>query len=244
MASAQPSLRKRHRADHDRQKISPHCVNEPLEPRNLGDERGNDHPQSRGRYEHRDGKRACNPRGREQADPTYDDKYGRERLASSSYRSRAQPSERNQRNDLYGGSRFSSSSRSSDERGEQRLGPSSQRVGDQGPHGDGRYEQDRDGFRGGMPSNRSSQGVGGSTFEGYRSHGPHPGKGAEGYKRPDEPICDELTPALERDGRIDASEIEVSCNSGVVQLTGKFENRAAKRDAATCVEDIYVSATS
>lgn len=72
-----------------------------------------------------------------------------------------------------------------------------------------------------------------------RSHGPYVGKGPKGYKRSDQQVCEEANQALERDGRVDASEIEVSCNSGVLKLTGKVESRSAKRDAESCVESIY-----
>lgn len=85
----------------------------------------------------------------------------------------------------------------------------------------------------------SSQGDGASAFSTSGNHGPHSGKGPKGYKRSDLQICDEANQALERDGRVDASEIEVTCVSGVLKLTGKVENRAAKRDAEACVESIY-----
>ncbi len=82
---------------------------------------------------------------------------------------------------------------------------------------------------------------GSGTFvsESMTMHGPYTGKGPKGYKRSDQQICEEANQALERDGRIDASEIEVSCNEGVLSLTGKVESRRAKRDAEECVESIY-----
>lgn len=102
--------------------------------------------------------------------------------------------------------------------------------------------EDRDQDRGGYRSSSqqfSSGGERGSLFSDSRKYGPYAGKGPKGYKRSDQQMCEEANQALERDGRVDASEIEVSCNEGVLKLTGKVENRAAKRDAEECVEDIY-----
>lgn len=78
-----------------------------------------------------------------------------------------------------------------------------------------------------------------TEFSASRSQGPYAGKGPKGYKRSDQQMCEEANQALERNGRVDASEIEVSCDSGVLKLTGKVENRAAKRDAEECVESVY-----
>ena len=102
--------------------------------------------------------------------------------------------------------------------------------------------EDRDQYRGGYSRTShpySSAGASGSPLSGSKSHGPYSGKGPKGYKRSDQQICEEANQALERDGRVDASEIEVSCTGGVLKLTGKVENRAAKRDAEECVESVY-----
>lgn len=70
-------------------------------------------------------------------------------------------------------------------------------------------------------------------------YGPFTGRGPKNYKRSDQAIIEECNQALERDGEIDASEIEVTCNGGIVKLTGKVENRRAKRLAEECVERVY-----
>jgi hypothetical protein len=44
---------------------------------------------------------------------------------------------------------------------------------------------------------------------------------------------------LERHGDIDASEIEVSCQDGIVTLKGKVDDRRTKRLAEDCAESIY-----
>jgi osmotically-inducible protein OsmY len=69
--------------------------------------------------------------------------------------------------------------------------------------------------------------------------GPYSGRGPKGYKRSDEQIVEEVSRRLERDGDIDASEIEVSCNDGVVTLQGKVSERGMKRCAEECIEDVY-----
>lgn len=71
------------------------------------------------------------------------------------------------------------------------------------------------------------------------AYGPYTGKGPKNYKRSDEKIVEEVNQALERNGDVDASEIEVTCTNGEVRLTGKVENRRAKREAEECAERIY-----
>jgi osmotically-inducible protein OsmY len=44
---------------------------------------------------------------------------------------------------------------------------------------------------------------------------------------------------LQRHGEIDASDIEVSCEDGVLTLKGEVEDRQTKRAAEECVESIY-----
>ena len=92
---------------------------------------------------------------------------------------------------------------------------------------------DRD-FR--QPKPYVSQG-GRATFP-EAAPGPHVGKGPKGYRRPDDQIREEANQRLERDGRVDASEIEVSCQEGVLTLQGKVEDRRARRAAEDCVDDI------
>ena len=70
-------------------------------------------------------------------------------------------------------------------------------------------------------------------------HGPYTGRGPKGYKRSDEKIVEEACQRLERDGDIDASNIEVSAEDGVIRLSGMVEDRQTKRRAEECVESIY-----
>ena len=70
---------------------------------------------------------------------------------------------------------------------------------------------------------------GGVEFGREAPRGPYAGRGPRGYQRPDERIredvCDRLTEASD----IDASEIDVRVDAGVVILTGTVDSRAAKR---------------
>jgi hypothetical protein len=65
------------------------------------------------------------------------------------------------------------------------------------------------------------------------------GKGPKGYKRSDQQITEDACQRLERDGEIDASEIEVTAEDGVIRLRGTVQDRATKRRAEQCVESVY-----
>ncbi|MFY9552181.1 MAG: BON domain-containing protein [Thermoanaerobaculia bacterium] len=64
------------------------------------------------------------------------------------------------------------------------------------------------------------------------------GKGPKGYKRSDERIKEDVSEALERDGDLDASEIEVVVAYGEVTLEGMVPDRQSKRLAEDLVEDL------
>ncbi|HXS79830.1 MAG TPA: BON domain-containing protein [Gammaproteobacteria bacterium] len=70
-------------------------------------------------------------------------------------------------------------------------------------------------------------------------HGPYTGRGPKGYKRSDQQIMEEACQRLERDGEIDASDIEVTSEDGVIRLRGTVHDRKTKRRAEECVESIY-----
>ena len=70
-------------------------------------------------------------------------------------------------------------------------------------------------------------------------HGPYTGRGPKGYKRSDQQIIEEACQRLERDGDIDASEIEVTAEDGVIRLRGTVHDRRTKRRAEECIESIY-----
>ncbi len=75
-------------------------------------------------------------------------------------------------------------------------------------------------------------GVGGS----YGAGG-FEGRGPRGYTRSDARIEEDVNEALTRDPELDASDIEVRVNSGVVELSGKVADRWAKRRAYDDVDD-------
>lgn len=63
------------------------------------------------------------------------------------------------------------------------------------------------------------------------------GRGPRGYTRSDARIEEDVNEALTRDPELDASDIEVRVNSGVVELSGKVADRWARRRAYDDVED-------
>lgn len=76
------------------------------------------------------------------------------------------------------------------------------------------------------------------TNEQRFSRGEHFGKGPKGWRRSDESIREEACEALSDDSHLDASEIEVSVNECVIHLKGIVDERASKKRAEACVENI------
>ena len=70
-------------------------------------------------------------------------------------------------------------------------------------------------------------------------HGPYAGRGPKGYKRSDQQIVEDACQRLERDGEVDASDIEVTAEDGVIRLRGTVPDRRTKRRAEECVESVY-----
>jgi hypothetical protein len=64
----------------------------------------------------------------------------------------------------------------------------------------------------------------------------HRGKGPRGYKRSDDRIHEDVCDALYQSPDIDASEIEVIVEEGVVTLKGAVDNRDIKRLAERVIE--------
>ena len=92
---------------------------------------------------------------------------------------------------------------------------------------------------------QSGQSRGGVAFAGHErgsrvSLGPlgHRGRGPAGYVRSDERIVDEVIDRLTQDAHIDAREILVKVDDGIVTLTGNVPERAMKRLA----EDLVANA--
>jgi len=68
--------------------------------------------------------------------------------------------------------------------------------------------------------------------------GQHRGKGPKGYQRSDDRIKEEINDRLTDDSLIDASEIEVEVDNGVVSLAGSVDSRETKRRAEDLAESI------
>lgn len=100
---------------------------------------------------------------------------------------------------------------------------------------------------GGSASHKPGEGDGGSHHhqprhggESRAVRGPHAGRGPKGYSRSDERIKEDVCERLMHDDQIDASEISVTVQDGVVHLSGSVEERWMKHQA----EDIADSCTS
>jgi len=64
------------------------------------------------------------------------------------------------------------------------------------------------------------------------------GRGPRGYLRRDERIMDDVCELLTQDRDIDASQIDVKVEAGVVTLTGKVEDRNTKKYAGLVAERV------
>ncbi|MDO1527221.1 BON domain-containing protein [Fulvimonas sp. R45] len=71
-----------------------------------------------------------------------------------------------------------------------------------------------------------------------RRRGGYAGKGPRGYTRPDERICEDLSDRLTEDPWIDASDIEIAVENGVVALRGQVPERSMKHRAEDCAERV------
>ena len=88
------------------------------------------------------------------------------------------------------------------------------------------------GSRFGGSSSREAGGI----FE--RERGRFTGKGPKGYQRSDDRIREDVSDALERDGELDASDVEVIVAGGEVTLEGTVPDRRSKRRAEDLIEDL------
>jgi osmotically-inducible protein OsmY len=118
------------------------------------------------------------------------------------------------------------------------------RGGEQGRESQrGRDESQESHYRGYYRSSATPFSYGGGSgmlySESLTLHGPYTGRGPKGYKRSDQQILEEACQRLERDGEIDASEIEVTAEDGVIRLRGTVQDRMTKRRAEECVESVY-----
>jgi osmotically-inducible protein OsmY len=62
------------------------------------------------------------------------------------------------------------------------------------------------------------------------------GRGPKNWRRSDDRIREDICETLERNPRVDASEIEVDVKDGIVTLRGAVDNRRTKRYAEECIE--------
>lgn len=69
--------------------------------------------------------------------------------------------------------------------------------------------------------------------------GPHRGKGPKGYRRADDRIREEICELIARQGRVDASDVEVRVDQGEVVLTGTVASREDKRALEDLVEHVH-----
>ena len=70
------------------------------------------------------------------------------------------------------------------------------------------------------------------------SSGPYVGRGPRGYRRPDSRIHEDICELLTRHGRIDASDVDVSVEQGVVTLRGSVDGRHTKRLVEDVIDDV------
>lgn len=68
--------------------------------------------------------------------------------------------------------------------------------------------------------------------------GQHRGRGPSSYRRSDERIREDVNDRLTDDAYLDASNIEVSVDSGIVTLKGTVDNRSDKRRAEYLAESV------
>jgi osmotically-inducible protein OsmY len=68
--------------------------------------------------------------------------------------------------------------------------------------------------------------------------GMYAGRGPRGYRRSDERIREDVNERLTDDWRVDASDIEVSVDKGLVTLAGRVGSRAEKRRAEDVAESV------
>lgn len=67
----------------------------------------------------------------------------------------------------------------------------------------------------------------------------HVGRGPKGYRRSDERITEDVNEQLTRDPEVDASDIEVRVESGIVTLSGTVDDRQSKRVAEDIANDVW-----
>lgn len=86
------------------------------------------------------------------------------------------------------------------------------------------------------------QGYGQPTTWSYTEYwmipGPYTGTGPSGYQRSDERILEDVCERMTRHGYLDAGNIEVEANDGIVTLRGTVDSRRTKRMAEDTAESV------
>ncbi len=81
----------------------------------------------------------------------------------------------------------------------------------------------------------------GRRYDNYESpayYGRYSGYGPRGYTRSDERIREDINERLTQDGRIDATEVNVSVTGGVAELSGSVDDRQQKRIAGHIADSV------
>jgi len=68
--------------------------------------------------------------------------------------------------------------------------------------------------------------------------GQYAGRGPRGYRRSDERIREDINDRLTDDWYVDATDIEVTVNNGMITLTGRVDSREDKRRAEDLAESV------
>ena len=77
------------------------------------------------------------------------------------------------------------------------------------------------------------------NIDNMRSRGEHYGKGPRGYQRSNERIREDVCEILSKSSEVDASEVEVSVQDGIVTLTGTILSRRMKKEAEHLVDSVH-----
>jgi hypothetical protein len=68
--------------------------------------------------------------------------------------------------------------------------------------------------------------------------GEHYGKGPRNWRRSDEQLREEVCKVLTQDPHVDATDIDVTVEDGLVLLAGWVDSRQEKREAEDCLEHV------
>jgi hypothetical protein len=112
------------------------------------------------------------------------------------------------------------------------VGPASREMPGRGFSGNDFGPPMVDGRVSGYGSHGSDMGMGAPPED----RGPHYGKGPKGYKRSDERIREDVCEVIANQGHIDATDVEVKVENGIVTLTGTVGQRQQKRALEHMIE--------